>query len=589
MLYLWPFLGALALSAGLTPLIIRLARRFHFLAEPREDRWHKKPTALLGGIGIYLSFLVAFLVFIPQDRLATGLLVGTGFMFLVGLADDLFRLTPQLKLGSQIAAAVIAISFGISIKIVPFLAIPLTILWIVAITNAFNILDNIDGLASGIAFVAATNLFLYSVVNHFALTDRLSVILAGAALGFLIYNFHPAKIFMGDAGSLFLGYSFSLMTIIGPWKTVPNALVTLIVPLSILIIPIFDMSLVTFTRISRQQSVFQGGKDHSSHRLVFLGLSDTKAVLFLMIASFVVGASSLILARLSPLAAGIIILLITLIAVFFGVFLAGAKSGDRKLGGIYRNSPVLFHILLYKKQILQIVADVLLVVIAYVAAYLLRFEGVLVPENLSLIQKSLPVIILIKMAAFYLFRLYAGDWKYIGIHDLLNLLKAAVSSSAACVLVLVYVFRFEGYSRVVFILDFLLTVVLIGGFRVLMRLFREYFSSEKFKRRAEQGLPVLIFGAGDCGELAVREIKNNPRLRYRPVGFIDDDPAKRGALIHGISVLGSRQNIVELVKKHGVKKIFIAIISLDRSQFEDIVQTCRDLEIDCEFLKPFVE
>ena len=248
--YVIPFVLSLILSFVLAPIIIRISNKYGLIVKPREDRWHKKPTALLGGIGIFLAFVIPYFIFIPMNKLTIGILICMSIIFTLGLLDDIFSVTPQVKLIVQLVVAIIAIIFGISVKIIPypFISIPLTILWIVVITNAFNILDNMDGLASGISFIAASSIFIYSLSYNLTLPAILSVILAGSALGFLRYNFNPAKIFMGDCGSLFLGFTLSLITIIGTWKTVTNLLLALMVPLAIMIIPIFDVALVTFAR-----------------------------------------------------------------------------------------------------------------------------------------------------------------------------------------------------------------------------------------------------------------------------------------------------------------------------------------------------
>jgi UDP-GlcNAc:undecaprenyl-phosphate GlcNAc-1-phosphate transferase len=589
--YLFPFLIALILSVCFTPVIIKLARRFNFVALPREDRWHKKPTALMGGVGIFLSFIISAVLSLPLDPQILGILVAASMVFLLGLVDDILCISPQVKIIFQIAIALVAVYFGIYIKIisVPYIALPLTVLWIVGITNAFNILDNIDGLAAGISFVSGLNIFIFSIVNGDPVCGVLSIILVGLSLGFLFFNFNPAKIFMGDSGSLFLGFMFSLITIIGTWKTVTNLFVTLIVPLAIMIIPIFDVSLVTFSRLGHKRAIHQGGKDHSSHRLVFLGFSEKKAVVFLTIIGGLFGATSIILSKANLVAAIFIILLLLLSTLFFGIFLGGQKIYGKKIKDIYAKSPILNRVILYKKQILQIGVDLILIIIAHISSYLLRYEGEISQANATLIQQSLPLIIIIKLGIFTVYQLYKGEWKYISISDLIKFIKAAFVGSVISIFSLVYVFRFAGYSRVVFILDFLLTLILIFGFRILIRIFNEYFATEKILRNRERGVPILILGAGDFGELVIREIRSNLALKYHPVGFLDDNPEKLGKVIHGIPVLGDRHAISQMAKKYDIKKIFVAILHPDRTQFEDVINICRDLNIECEFLKPYVE
>lgn len=589
--YFLPFLLSLILSFVLTPLIIRIANRYGFIVEPREDRWHKKHTALLGGVGIFLAFAIPFFIFVPLDRLSIGIIICMTIIFILGLFDDIFRASPQIKIVVQLAVAIIAIVFGITVRIIPhpFLAIPLTILWIVGISNALNILDNMDGLSAGISFIAASSIFIYSIFYNLTLPAILSVILAGSTLGFLKYNFNPAKIFMGDCGSLFLGFSLAVITIAGTWRTVTNLVLALMVPLATMIIPIFDVALVTFNRSGHGQEIFKGGRDHSSHRLVFLGISDKNAVVVLMTISALFSVIAIVFTRINFILALLILTLMVVALMFFGIFLGEVKVYEKKIKEIYKRSLIINRVLLYKKQILQIIVDIILVVVAYFSSYLLRYEGMIDPWNLSLIEKSLPLILLIKLLLFTLFGLYQGEWRYIGMNDLIKIFQATFLGSLASVFMLVFLYRFEGFSRFVLINDFLITFLLIAGVRSLIRLLKEYFSSSLISSRKTKGRPILIMGAGDAGELLIRELKNNPKLGYTPVGFIDDDPEKLGKVIHGMKVLGNRKDISELVKKHNVKKIIIAILSVDQDKFQEIFKTCDEMSIECKFIRTLIE
>ncbi len=218
--YLIAFLSSFFISIVVIPIIIRLSHRFGYLAVPSENRWHKKPTALFGGIGIFLSFIIPALIFIPLNKLTIGVLFCSTAIFGLGLYDDLREIKPYSKFISQIILTIVIIYFGIKIKIIPYpyIAIPLTVFWIVGITNAFNILDNIDGLSCGISFVASVCIFLYAVQNNLILVALFSSIISGSTIGFLIFNFSPAKIFMGDCGSLLLGFLLSIITILGTWQ-----------------------------------------------------------------------------------------------------------------------------------------------------------------------------------------------------------------------------------------------------------------------------------------------------------------------------------------------------------------------------------
>ncbi len=426
--YLIPFSVSLLLSLVITPLIIRLSNKYGFVVEPREDRWHKKPTAMLGGISIFLAFLIPYLILVPLDKLAIGILICMSIIFLLGLFDDIFGVKPQWKLLIQFCVAIIAVFFGITVRIIPhpWIAIPLTILWIIGITNALNILDNMDGLAAGISFVVSSSIFIYSLSYNLFLPAILSIILAGSTLGFFRYNFNPAKLFMGDCGSLFLGFTLSLITIIGTWRTATNLILVLMVPLAIMIIPIFDTALVTFNRTSHGRTMFQGGKDHSSHRLVFLGFSEKRAVLILMAISALFGLSTIVFSKLNFYLAVLILILMAIFLTFFGIFLGEVKVYEKKIKDIYKKRLLLRRFLLYKKQIFQVFVDMILIIIAYFSAYLLRYDGVISAHNLSLIWKSLPILLLIKIFIFSIFGLHKGEWRYIGISDMMRIFQATL-------------------------------------------------------------------------------------------------------------------------------------------------------------------
>ena len=275
--------------------------------------------------------------------------------------------------------------------------------------------------------------------------------------------------------------------------------------------------------------------------------------------------------------------------IFFGVFLGEVKVYERKIKTLYEKSLIFNRVLLYKKQILLIIIDIILIVIAYFASFLLKYEGVIDHYNLLLIEKSLPLVILIKLITFTFFGLYKGEWRYTGISDLIKILQATFFGSLISVVTLVFLFRFEGYSRFVFINDYIITFLLISGVRILIRVLKEYFSSAIISNSRTDGIPILIIGAGDAGELLIREIKNNKRLGYIPIGFVDDDPEKMGKIIHGMSVLGNRQDIAELVKKHDVKKIFIAILCEDKTKFKDVFEISNKLNISCKFIRNLIE
>ena len=592
MYYLPLFIVSFVLSLVFTPLVRILALKNGFVSYPRVDRWHKHTTALLGGIGIYLATIIpAFFIKIPDKRIL-GLIVGATFLFIVGLADDKFHLKPYTKLFCQIIAGCIAVGFGVTLGLPQegFISIPLTLLWIVGVTNSFNLLDNIDGLAAGIAGISALMLFFSSLFFSHNPFGIYGLILFGAVLGFLPYNFNPAKIFMGDSGSMFLGFSLAVLAVLDTSRHISGLLSALFVPVLILSVPIFDTLFVTILRKIQGRNIFEGGKDHTSHHLVTLGLSQKKTVLLLYAISMAFGLIAILHSKMNALIIFIIAVLGMALLFYFGMFLSDSVARINKQKG-YKNSSkenkqstVLNTVLLHKRRVVEILMDLIFICVAYIISYLLRFEGAILSSNLQLLKDSLAWVILIKMSIFFIFGLYRGMWRYVSISDLLAIFKMVSMSSVGAVLFLTFSFRFKEYSRAVFIMDWIILLFLISASRISLRVLGEFFNQV-----GRKGKNVLIFGAGDTGEMIVREIKRNKSLNYNPVGFIDDDPKKNGIKIQGISVLGRRNKIRALIKENDVQEIIIAIQSLDIKDLSEIARICNEYDISYRRVKGILD
>lgn len=281
--YLLIFASALALAIGATPVARRMAIRLGITDQPGIRKIHVNPIPLLGGVAIYGAFIAAVLIFGNRFRLneLISILVGASLVSFLGLWDDRRSLSPLFKLVGQFLAASILVVSGVYIGTFPWeaLNIAVTLLWVVAITNAMNLLDNMDGLSGGVGAVAAIYFLLLAAMNEQYLVGALSAALVGACLGFLIYNFNPASIFMGDAGALFLGFVLAAVAI---KLRFPEGvqIVTWMVPVLILGLPLFDTALVIISRLRRHLNpLTTPGKDHVSHRLVAMGYTRREAVL----------------------------------------------------------------------------------------------------------------------------------------------------------------------------------------------------------------------------------------------------------------------------------------------------------------------
>jgi len=555
---------------------------------PRQDRWHSQPVPLFGGLAIFTAFLISCLLLLKGLPSLWILLLGAFLSVSLGVFDDLRHINPSSKLIGQILIACFTIRFGLKfVSTASFLiSIPLTILWISGMMNAVNLLDNMDGLAGGIAVISSFFLCLNSLWNGDPQTAVLMAVVGGASLGFLYYNFCPAKIFMGDSGSMLLGYLLAVGSIFQNHHSIPNLMVTLALPVLVLSVPVFDTTFVTLMRKLHQRPISHGGRDHVSHRLVAFGLSERRAVLTLYAMTSFFGGLSL-LSQLNPAVMMVLIGLSGIGLFSFGRFLGEVKvyTDEEKLkeNGEKKGWIFLDGILYHKRRIVEVLVDLTIICLSYFSAVLLRFEGVISPENLRQIRDSLPLLIGIKFLSFFSFGLYRGVWRYVSLSELISIFKAVVVGEAGSILALVFVARFVSYSRSVFVIDALLSLVLVGGSRVILAVFRDFFIS-----MSERGRRVLIMGAGDAGEFALREIRNNHRLDYKPIGFIDDDVKKKGYRIHGVPVLGTRHQLMEIARKEGVQEVLIAIPSVSDERFGDVYEACKRHNILCHRMSPVI-
>lgn len=317
----------------LTPLVKRLAIKVGATDEPNNRKVHEKIMPRLGGLAIYVSFLLGFLIFIPETIHYWPIMLGATVIVFVGILDDLFQKSAKFKFIMQIIAAVIPVVGGFKIDFITlpftdqiefgFFAVPITILWIVAITNAINLIDGLDGLAAGIAAIAFLTISGLAVSMGNLPIALISLMMFGSTVGFLLFNFYPAKIFMGDTGSLFLGYIISVIAVTGLFKNV--ALFSLLVPIIILAIPILDTVFAVIRRIIHKKPISAPDKSHLHHCILKLGFTHKQTVILIYGMSILFSLAGIVLNR-SEMWSSIIILIIVLIIVELLVELTGIIS-----------------------------------------------------------------------------------------------------------------------------------------------------------------------------------------------------------------------------------------------------------------------
>lgn len=320
----WDTLGAFVISLLVayvaTPLARIAAIKFGILDKPEDKKSHLHPTPLLGGVAIYIAFMLGIIFAVGVNKSLLGIFIGATILFAIGIIDDKNGMMPRLKLTVQVLAALTAFKFGLQVITIEdyYLSMVFTVFWIVGVTNAFNLLDNLNGLSSGIAAISSAFFFIIAFLDGDYLTATLAASITGSCLGFVRFNFPKAQIFMGDAGSLILGFLTACLAVIGSWKTEKITL-SLSIPIIILAYPIFDTTLVTIIRIMERRPVFQGGKDHSSHILAHIGFKKKNAVLLIFAVCVLLGICSLVV-KYGPIAIGLSTLYVMTTAMFiFGL------------------------------------------------------------------------------------------------------------------------------------------------------------------------------------------------------------------------------------------------------------------------------
>ncbi len=321
--------GMIAFCLG--PFSIWLARKVGAVDWPNQRKVHNRAMPRIGGVAIFAGVMIPGLfvsmVVLKGDYMPFwGILAGGTIVFLVGLFDDLYQLNPWVKLGGQCVAACVAMGFGLRVHFITslsegmlglgYLSIPITFLWLVGVTNAVNLIDGLDGLAAGVSGIAALSMGIVAYMQGQPSLLVLSVLIAGAVLGFLPYNFHPAQTFMGDCGSNFLGFLMAATAVLGVVKT--TAVISLIVPILILGVPILDTFFAIIRRVHNRVGIFQPDKNHLHHRLMSMGLSHQQAVLVIYGISAFFGGSAIIM-RMVTTPEAMLILMIVLIIVAIGV------------------------------------------------------------------------------------------------------------------------------------------------------------------------------------------------------------------------------------------------------------------------------
>jgi UDP-GlcNAc:undecaprenyl-phosphate GlcNAc-1-phosphate transferase len=604
--YLVLLLTSFCLSLVLTPLVRLLALRIGAVDRPGARKIQTKPIPRLGGVGVAMAAGLTVLLahalegvddlFIPVDLAAwTPMLLGGLIVFVGGVWDDIRPLSAGMKFLFQGVAAAIAIGLGVRIEELFFfgtgiwdlgvLAIPLTFLWIVGITNAFNLVDGLDGLAAGLASIAAGTCAAIFLLRGDAQDAMLLVILVGALAGFLRYNFNPARIFLGDSGSLVVGYVLAVTAITGSQKGATAMAV--IVPLLVFGLPILDTLLSMARRfvgglkmiepykaplkqrVLAAKRMFEADQGHIHHRLIALGFSHRNAVL----AMYAIALGLSLMALISVLAqfrnAGII-----LIAVGLATYIGIRKLGYEEIVFL-RNGTLLrwYEQLAFNRLFFLGFVDLILITSAYWLSFVLKYEFHWSPEVKIWYLGAFPIVLLIQLGVFTVFGLYRGVWRATGIGDLLRVLFAVVTGVALSYTVLLLSVPPSGVGPF-FCINLLVLAALTGGARCTYRVL-DYTN----QRENSAGSGALIYGAGRGGQLVLRELLQNAELGLRPIGFLDDDPSLRQRTVNRVPVLGSSSDLSLILESRPVASVVIASDKISGDRLQNVLCLCEERHI----------
>jgi UDP-GlcNAc:undecaprenyl-phosphate/decaprenyl-phosphate GlcNAc-1-phosphate transferase len=580
---------ALPISAVAIWALLRSPLAHRLIAQPSGERWSAHATPTFGGVGIFAGLAGGILAAIAVGgfdgrKELLGILAGAGLLFLAGLIDDVYSLPAVMKLGAQFGAAAIVLATGLSVEIVgnDVVAAILGVLWLVGMTNAFNLLDNMDGLAGSLALIAATFFAIDAVTVHEErLLLVLSLSLALAVLAFLPFNFRPgqqAAVFMGDSGSQVLGFTLGALGLATSWKVAETTVATLVLPLLVLAIPILDTGLVAITRVVEGRPIHQGGKDHSSHRLVRGGLTEHRAVVLLSAIAAGLGATSLAYSVLGDYWLTLVGVLVTFVLlVQFAGFLVDLEREDEE--EVVRGGWMLRTIVLHRRRLLEVLVDFVLISLSFGVSYLLLVKGTGTPYERHVFGVALPVILVARYLAFILLGLYQGIWRYAGSREAASIVVGVGISEAVAFGLVVGAVHLGDFPAAVFLLDALLCMVLIGASRFAERaIFRA-----RTTLAARAGRRALIVGAGRSGRSLLRELRETPGEKV--VGFVDDDPRLHRRRLLGVMVHGGTRDIERILAAARPDTVLVTIPNAPADRLDEVVRACAAADVPCRVVR----
>lgn len=587
-----PGLLAATTSLLLTPLVRRLAILVGAVDPPGERKVHVVPVPRLGGLAVLAGLVAGFgaaltevvpLRLEPLRGLFLGLALGAVPIVAVSLWDDVKALRPLPKILAHAVGAALAIHFGVVLGpevhlfgwtiTLGWFSVVLSFLWLVGITNAFNIVDGLDGLASGLALISSLSLAAVFVVARQPGMAAASLAVAGALLGFLPFNVHPARIFLGDTGSATVGFVLACFALKGG-STLSAGFATL-VPVLVLGLPIVETLVSMARRVLRRAQdrsaggVFEADRRHFHHRLMELGLDHRRAVLLLYGAGLATAAVGLLSVLVTAQQAGLL-----LVALVVAAFAGLSRLGYDELA-IFRSGRVLE---LYERPALKraffvVLVDLLLVALSVWGAVGLKWDDWGLVKHRAVALQLVAVLAPILALVYARFGLYRGAWRLANVDDAL---KLGVATCVSTFLGLV-VDRFALGGTVagtMFVLCGLLTLTTTAGLRLSYRILAH------LRVRGSKGRPVVIYGAGEGGALVLRELETNRALGLKAIGFLDDDPGKEDSLVNGLPVFGGLEALDAIALRNEKLLFVVSSSKIAPPRIEEARTACRRLGLE---------
>src|SRR5712691_301948 len=588
LLFAVPALLAAVLSFCLVPPVRAIAFRMGAIDLPGPRKIHKQPMARLGGLAVVTAaFLVfagiSFLKPAPMHMVSPELLAGIAGglipVFLVSFIDDLHSVRALTKLLFHFLGAAIVVSlgnafpativlFGRDIRL-GWLAIPISLIWIACVTNAFNIIDGLDGLSAGLALISSVSLAALSLVTGHYATASASLILAGSLVGFLPYNIYPAKIFLGDTGATAIGFVLACLTLVG--GSIQSAGLAVALPLLVVGVPLADTAISIMRRVvakfeGTSLGVFEADSRHIHHRLLALGLNQWCAALILYTAGAILATTALLSLFIEQRKAALLLMGI-LVAAFVGIFKLGYDEF-----AVWRRGSLLK---IYDAPVLRIglfiaFIDIGLVIVALYATTVLKYDDWGLRNQRLLTTHLLALLPALTVAVFATMRVYRCSWRNANVQDMLALCAATLTAGFVEYIISAIVLD-SSVTPTFFVLYTMCLFVLVGTCRGSYRVLCHW--NRRVKREGE---PVVIYGAGNSGTLALREIQNNDGVSMIPIGFIDDDPTKTGRWVNGYPVLGSVTALEHIVTSRGIRGIVVASEKIEMARLQEAQSLCKD-------------